>query len=177
MEQTQPHSCECVPDPSPQARMWETHQNTLLLYRHHQMQVTRGKYRKSYSISRWIKKLNDSCKMCIYGMYRVHHRSLTIKLSQFITSAPDMTRYTVQGSFLERRGNSTNLNTENSSYKILKNIFQSKMIKQTYTQKQKRLLCNHRLPKRCLSAGSIWIHLLPAVVYTGSALGIHSSWE
>lgn len=53
-----------------------------------------GKYRKFYSIRRWIKKLKDSCKMFIYGMYRVNRRSLTIKLSQFITSAMDMMTYT-----------------------------------------------------------------------------------
>lgn len=48
--------------------------------------------------------------MFIYGMYRVDRRSLTIKLSQFITSAMDMMTYTVQGSFLERRKHSANLN-------------------------------------------------------------------
>lgn len=103
MEQTQPCSCDCFPDPSSQARIWEAHQNALLLYIHHQMQVTRGKYRKFYSISRWIKKLNDSCKMFVYGMYRFDHRSLRIKLSQFITSASDMMRYTVQGSFFKNK--------------------------------------------------------------------------
>lgn len=41
--------------------------------------------------------------MFIYGMYRVDRRSLTIKLSQFITSAMDMMTYTVQGSFFRKK--------------------------------------------------------------------------
>lgn len=36
-------------------------------------------------------------------MYRVDRRSLTIKLSQFITSAMDMMTYTVQGSFFRKK--------------------------------------------------------------------------
>lgn len=36
-------------------------------------------------------------------MYRFDHRSLRIKLSQFITSASDMMRYTVQGSFFKNK--------------------------------------------------------------------------
>lgn len=41
--------------------------------------------------------------MFIYGMYRVDRRSLTIKLSQFITSAMDTMTYTVQGSFFRKK--------------------------------------------------------------------------
>lgn len=54
--------------------------------------------------------------MFIYGMYRLDHRGLTIKPSQFITSAVDRMRYTVQGSFFKRQGKIV-LNTSNGSYK------------------------------------------------------------
>lgn len=47
------------------------------------MQVTEGKYRKVYNINKGIKKLNNSCKMFIYGIYRLDHMGLRIKLFQF----------------------------------------------------------------------------------------------
>jgi hypothetical protein len=61
--------------------------------------------------------------------------------------------------------------------KILKNIFQSKMIKQTHTHTQ-RLLCNHRLSKGRLSEGSIRAYLLSAVVWKHTGIpplccGVH----
>lgn len=56
--------------------------------------------------------------------------SLRIKLSQFVTSVMDIVRYSTRFIF-KKKENSTNLNTENDSYKIFKNIFQRKMLKQT----------------------------------------------
>lgn len=51
--------------------------------------------------------------MFIYGIYRLDHMSLRVKLFQFITSAVDTVKYTVQGTFKKKkkRKNSTNLNT------------------------------------------------------------------
>lgn len=66
--------------------------------------------------------------------------SLRIKLFQFLTSIMDIVD-TVQDSFLKRRKNSTNLNTGNNSYKILKNLLQRKMLKQI---KKERLLHQHK---------------------------------
>lgn len=37
--------------------------------------------------------------MFIYGIYRLDHMSLRVKLFQFITSAVDTVKYTVQGTF------------------------------------------------------------------------------
>lgn len=54
------------------------------------MQVTGGKDRNVYSISKLIKKLSDSCKMFIYGIYRLDHVSVIIKLFQFLTSVMDI---------------------------------------------------------------------------------------
>lgn len=78
--------------------------------------------------------------MFIYDIYRLDNMSLRIKLFQFLTSIMDIVD-TVQDSFLKRRKNSTNLNTGNNSYKILKNLLQRKMLKQI---KKERLLHQHR---------------------------------
>lgn len=67
------------------------------------MQVTGGKYREVYSISKWIKKLNDSCKMFIYGIYRLDHMSLRIKLFQFLTSVIDIVRYSTRFIFKKKK--------------------------------------------------------------------------
>lgn len=67
------------------------------------MQVTRVNTGKFIAFSKWIKKLNDSCKMFIYGIYRLDHMRLRIKLFQFLTSVMDIQEDTVQDSFLKRR--------------------------------------------------------------------------
>lgn len=83
------------------------------------MQVSEGRYRKFYSISKWIKKLNDSCKMFIYGIYRLDHMSLRIKLFWFLTSVYGHSKIQYQVHFLKRRGNGADLNTENRLTKSL----------------------------------------------------------
>lgn len=60
------------------------------------MPVTGGKYRRFDSISEWIKKLSDLCKMFIYGIYRLGHMNLRLKLSQFLTSVMDLVRYSTR---------------------------------------------------------------------------------
>lgn len=82
-----------------------------------------GKYSNFFSISKLIKKLNDLCKMLIYGIYRLDHMSLRIKLP-ILSICYGHSKITVQDSFLKRRKNSTNLDTENDPYKIFKNILQ-----------------------------------------------------
>lgn len=66
--------------------------------------------------------------MVIYGIYRLDHVSLRIKLSQFVTSVMGIVSYSTRFIF-KKKENSINLNTENDSYKIFKNIFQRKMLK------------------------------------------------
>lgn len=66
------------------------------------MQVTGGKYRKYYSISEWIKKLNDLCKMFIYGIYILDHMNLRIKQFQFLTSVMDLVRYSTRFIFKKK---------------------------------------------------------------------------
>lgn len=66
------------------------------------MQVNGGKYRKYYSISELIKKLNDLCKMFIYGIYILDHMSLRIKQFQFLTSVMDLVRYSTRFIFKKK---------------------------------------------------------------------------
>lgn len=61
--------------------------------------------------------------MFIYGIYRLDHMNLRIKLFQFLVSVMDIVRYSTRFIFKKKK-NSTNLNTENDSYKIFKNILQ-----------------------------------------------------
>lgn len=56
--------------------------------------------------------------MFIYGIYRLDHMSLRIKLFQFVTSVTDIVKHSTRFIFKKKK-NSTNLNTENSSYKHL----------------------------------------------------------
>lgn len=82
--------------------------------------------------------------MFIYGIYRLDHMRLRIKLFQFLTSVMDIQEDTVQDSFLKRRKNSANFNTEKTLTKSFKNILQRMMLKQ---MKKERLFLNHRISK------------------------------
>lgn len=94
--------------------------------------------------------------------------SLIRKLFEHITSVMDIAReYKIH--FFKRRKNNTNLNTENYSYKIIKNIFQRKMLKQTKTQTSPSSQNNQRMPHSMKHDED----LFPSPrVYTGYTLGI-----
>lgn len=93
------------------------------------MQVSEGRYRKFYSISKWIKKLNDSCKMFIYDIYRLDHMSLRIKLFWFLTSVMDIVRYSTRFIF-KKKGKWCWFKHWKQTYKIFRNTLQRKMLKQ-----------------------------------------------
>lgn len=81
---------------------------------------------------------------------------------------------TVQDSFFKRRKNNTNLNTENYSYKLIKNIFQRKMLKQTKTQASPSSQNIQRTPHSMKHNEDLFPSLR---VYTGYTLGIDFMWE
>lgn len=67
------------------------------------MQVTRVNTGKFIAFSKWIKKLNDSCKMFIYGIYRLDHMRLRIKLSILNICYGHIGRYSTRFIFKKKK--------------------------------------------------------------------------